>query len=363
MARREHRIQQKTPPAPMRGEATPRAALPKFLPPQLATLVEQAPDGDEWLHELKHDGYRILGRLDHGRARLLSRNGRDWTDHFPAVARSVERVPAEQAMLDGEVAVLLPDGTSSFQALQNLLSGEGRGQLIYMVFDLLHLDGRDLTEARLEDRKGVLEALLDAGGPSIAPLRYSDHVIGSGPEFLAQACRAGAEGVISKRRDAPYRGTRSADWLKAKCVKEQEVVIAGYTDPEGSRVGIGALLAGVWEDGRFVYAGKVGTGFSDKTLRDLKKRLAALEQSECPFSPRPAGLPRAHWVKPELVAQVAFGQWTDDGRMRHPSFLGLREDKPAADVVRERPARSARSAAESADGEIARSRNRWSWRG
>ena len=143
--------------------------------------------------------------------------------------------------------------------------------------------------------------------------------------------------MISKRRDAPYRGTRSSDWLKAKCVKEQEIVIAGYTDPEGSRVGIGALLGGVYENGRLVYAGKVGTGFSDKTLRDLKARLTKLELSECPFSPRPAGLPRAHWVKPELVAQVAFGQWTDDGRMRHPSFLGLREDKPASEVIRERP--------------------------
>ncbi len=315
-----------------------RAALPKFVQPQLATLVSQAPAGEAWLHEMKYDGYRILARLDHGRVRLLSRNARDWTSHFPTIAEAVGRLPADQAMLDGEVAVLLPDGTTSFQALQNFLSGTGPGQLAYMVFDLLYLNGWDLAGARLEDRKGALQPLVESAGARAAPVRYSDHVVGGGPDFFAHACQLGLEGAISKRRDAPYRGTRGADWLKVKCIKQQEVVVGGYTEPEGSRIGIGALLVGVYDSGQLVYAGKVGTGFNNRTLRELAKRLAPLEQDTCPFATRPAGVGRAHWVKPELVAEVTFGEWTTDGKMRHPSFQGLREDKPATAVVRERPA-------------------------
>src|SRR5712692_6929546 len=288
---------------------------------------------------MKHDGYRILARLDHGRVRLLSRNGRDWSDKFPTIAEAVGRLPAERALLDGEVAVLQPDGTTSFQALQNFLSGTGPGQLVYMVFDLLHLDGWDLTGARLEDRKAVLERLLASGNGKSGPVRYSDHVAGDGPDFFTHGCRLGLEGVIAKRRDAPYRSTRGADWLKIKCVKRQEVVIGGYTDPEGSRIGIGALLVGLYGDGRLVYAGKVGTGFGQKTLRALKKRLAPLEQKACPFATCPTGVGRPHWVKPELVAEVSFSEWTADGKMRHPSFQGLREDKPATSVVRELPSR------------------------
>ncbi|HEV8530620.1 MAG TPA: DNA ligase D [Methylomirabilota bacterium] len=315
------------------------AALPKFVPPQLATLVSQAPSGDAWLHEMKYDGYRILARLDHGRVRLLSRNGRDWTEKFPSIAEAVGHLLAERAMLDGEIAVLHPDGTTSFQALQNFLSGTGRGQLVYMVFDLLHLNGWDLTGARLEERKAVLERLLASGNGKSGSVRYSDHVAGDGPDFFTHACRLGLEGVVAKRRDAQYRSTRGADWLKIKCVKRQEVVIGGYTDPEGSRIGIGALLVGVYEDGRLVYAGKVGTGFDQKTLRALKKRLAPLEQKACPFATNPTGVGRPHWVKPELVAEVSFSEWTADGKMRHPSFQGLREDKPATSVVRELPVR------------------------
>ena len=225
-------------------------------------------------------------------------------------------------MLDGEVAVFLPDGTTSFQALQNAASGEDAGgRLTYVAFDLLHLDGWDVTGARLEDRKALLARLLKAS-PALGLLKYSDHVVGAGPEFFAQACRLGLEGIVSKRRDAVYHGARTPDWLKIKCVREQEVVIGGYTDPEGSRIGIGALLAGVHEGERLVYAGKVGTGFSDKTLRELHKRLRGLEQDACPFTPPPTGLGRPHWVKPSLVAQVRFGEWTADGRMRHPLVRG-----------------------------------------
>ena len=315
--------------------ATP-GRLPKFMPPQLATLVDKAPEGDGWLHELKFDGYRIVARLADGRARLLSRRGLDWTESFPSVAEGVARLPVDDAIVDGEVAVFLPGGTTSFQALQQRSSAAPRGDLRYVVFDLLHMNGQDLTGARLEDRKALLARLIEAARDA-APLKYSDHVVGSGPEFAARACRMGLEGIISKKRDSVYQGARTTDWLKVKCLREQEVVIGGYTDPEGSRIGIGALLAGFYDDGRLVYAGKVGTGFSDKTLRDLHQRLGRLEQSTSPFTPPPTGVGRTHWVRPKLVAQVTFGEWTADGRMRHPSFLGLREDKPATDVVRETP--------------------------
>jgi bifunctional non-homologous end joining protein LigD len=317
-----------------------RAALPKFVQPELATLVERPPEGDRWLHELKHDGYRMLARLEQRRAQLLSRNARDWTQSFPDVAAAVARLPAAQAILDGEVTVLLPDGTSSFQALQNFISGTAGGRLAYMIFDLLYLDGRDLTGARLEDRKAALARLLASANDKAAVLRYSDHVVGSGAEFLAQACRLGLEGIVSKRRDAPYRGTRGTDWLKIKCLAQQEIVIGGYTEPEGSRVGIGALLGGVYEDGRLVYIGKIGTGFDTRTLRDLKARLTRLAQKTNPFAARPPGSARAHWVKPELVAQVKFSEWTSDGKLRQPTFQGLRSDKPATAVVRERPSKA-----------------------
>ena len=325
-------------PDPAEVPGARRTALPKFVQPQLATLVERPPDGDGWLHELKHDGYRILARVERRRAQLFSRNARDWTEKFPTVAEALGRLPVEQAILDGEVTVLLPDGTCSFQALQNFGSSDARGQLAYMVFDLLYLDGRDLTGARLEDRKAALARLLASANDQAAVLRYSDHVVGAGADFFAHACKLGLEGIVSKKRDAPYRGTRGPEWLKIKCLKQQEIVIGGYTEPEGSRIGIGALLGGVYESGRLVYAGKIGTGFDNRMLRDLQQRLSRLEQKTSPFASRPAGAARAHWVKPELVAQVSFSEWTSDGKLRHPAFQGLREDKPADTVVRERPA-------------------------
>ena len=307
---------------------------------QLATLVDAPPAGDRWLHEPKLDGYRILA-VKHGeRVWLLSRRFNDWTDRMPSVARAVAALPAERAVLDGEAAVVQPDGRTSFQALQNALGTAA--DVSYFAFDLLAVDGDELARRPLEERKARLRALLaDAGdGDATGPLRYTDHVVGRGAEVFAAACRTGLEGIVSKRRDLPYHPGRSLDWVKVKCLQRQELVIGGFTEPEGSRVGIGALLVGHVAGGKLVYAGKVGTGFDNRTLVALRRRLDPLLTTTSPFEPPPprAWTGPARWVRPELVAEVAFTEWTADGRLRHPSFKGLRDDKRAADVVRERPA-------------------------
>lgn len=308
---------------------------------QLATLVDSPPAGPEWLHEQKFDGYRILAVLDRGAVQLLSRRFKDWTAAFPTVAAAIARLPARHAVLDGEVAAVLPDGRTSFQALQNARDG---ANIAYFAFDLLALSGDDLTPLPLEQRKARLEQLVAPARGEPGVIRYSDHVSGGGEAFFALACRRGLEGIVSKRRDKPYLPGRGMTWVKTKCLQRQELVIGGFTDPEGSRPGIGALLVGYYAGPRLAYAGKVGTGYSHAMLLELRDRLAALERSTSAFSPEP---PRAwtgggrHWVAPELVAEVAFSEWTDDGRLRHPSFQGLRLDKPARHVVRESPARPA----------------------
>jgi bifunctional non-homologous end joining protein LigD len=319
-------------PDPSSLKGARRGALPRFLPPQLATLAEEPPAGDEWLHEMKYDGYRILARKEGEQVRLLSRNDKDWTTHFPAVADAVGKLPGGALLVDGEVAVVMPDGRTSFNALQNV--GSGGGALTYFLFDLLHLDGHDLAGVALQERKRLLRALVpDDGGV----LRFSDHVVGRGPEFLDQASRLGLEGMVSKRRDAPYDSKRTRAWLKVKCKRAQEFVIGGFTEPEGARAGLGALVLGVYDEGRLTFVGKVGTGFTDRLARDLRRRLEALETRESPFAGKPAGIGRAHWVRPELVAEVEYTEWTKDDRLRHPSFKGLREDKEARQVAREKP--------------------------
>jgi bifunctional non-homologous end joining protein LigD len=311
-----------------------RAPIPKQVAPQLATLVKEPPRGTDWLHEMKLDGYRILARVEKGKARLRSRNAKDWTDHFPTVARAVEALAVSTAIFDGEVAMLLPDGTTSFNALQNAHGNAAAGELTYFVFDVIYLDGWSLIAASLEERKRILQDLLSG---SSAPLRYSEHVVGRGEEFFRQACRLKLEGIVSKKRDAPYNPGRMRAWLKVKCQQEQELVIGGFTDPEGQRSGLGALLVGVYDKNRLRYAGKVGTGFSVKAAQDLRRKLDRLAQSTNPFGAKVPRMARAHWVKPELVANVMFSEWTPDGRLRHPSFKGLREDKAPRDVVREKP--------------------------
>jgi len=318
-----------------------KAAFPASVEAQLATLVDEAPGGDEWVFELKYDGYRALCHLRGGEASLITRNGKDWTDRFESIARVAGGLPARDAVLDGEVVVLEPNGTTSFQALQNALS-EGRDKdLVYFAFDLLHLDGYDLRGAPLLARKEALRELLAGVLPGDnGAVRYSDHVRGGGDAFFRQACGFGLEGVIAKRSDLPYHSGRNKDWVKVKCIKRQEFVVVGFTDPEKSRVGLGALLLGVREGKEMVFAGKVGTGFDAKTLRTLRARLDKMTIDEPAFknAPRGAEARRSHWVRPELVAEVAFTEWTRDGILRHPTFQGLREDKSPAEVVREEPA-------------------------
>ena len=313
-----------------RGAAT----VPAYVP-QLATLVADAPDTDDWLHEVKYDGFRMGLVIERGTARLLTRAGLDWSDRFPDLVEAARQLGVSSALLDGEVALQLPDGRTSFQHLQN--SGRQAGALTYFLFDLLWLDGEDLSSSPLEARKARLQQLLPAAGAS--PLRYSTHVVGHGPRIHGEACKAKLEGIISKRRGAPATPGRSRTWVKVKCVGRQEFVIGGFTEPQGSREGLGALLIGHYSRDRLVWAGKVGTGFTARSARELRARLEPLVQDHPPFTPAPRGAEArgAHWVRPELVAEVAFTEWTDGGKIRHPSFQGLREDKSPREIVREAP--------------------------
>jgi bifunctional non-homologous end joining protein LigD len=318
--------------------ATREGGVPDFQA-QLATLVQAPPPGDGWLHEQKFDGYRIGLRKDGRSVELWSRRGQDWTAQLPAIAAAGAKLAARRALLDGEVAAVLPNGVTSFQALQNRRPD---APLAYFVFDLLHLDGRDLREQPIEIRKERLRSLLDDLGAG-EPFRYSDHVIGGGADFHRQACALGLEGIVSKRLGARYRAGRNLDWQKTKCVRRQEFVIGGFTDPEGSREGVGSLLIGYYDGDALRWAGGVGTGpgWNATYLRDLRRRLAKLETKVSPFQPPvdDSWLRRnAHWVRPGLVTEIAFGEWTNDGRIRHPSMQGLRADKDPRDVRRELPA-------------------------
>ena len=340
----------KTRPARAHGRArakpSPRAtALPQIVEPQLATLMARVPSGDGWIHEIKFDGYRILSSAAGGRVRMTSRGGNDWTSRFEGIATALGALEASDALLDGEVVVLDDKGRSDFQRLQNALSEEDGGAPVYFVFDLLQLNGRDLRSLPLLERKKLLKALLTKSARASkdfgARVLYADHVDGRGDELLKSTCALGLEGVISKRKDGAYLGGRSGQWLKIKCLHEQEFVIAGFTEPAGSRSSFGALLLGVQEKDGLRYVGRVGTGFSRATLGEIYEKLHALESKKPPFAKLPAGAAGrgVHWVRPSLVAEVAFGEWTKEGILRHPSFKGLREDKDAADVVREKPER------------------------
>jgi bifunctional non-homologous end joining protein LigD len=320
-------------------------AIPPFasVEPELATLVKGVPTSGDWIYEIKYDGYRALAWLDDGEVRIASRRGLDWTKKYTNIAAALARVRARSAIFDGEVAYVLEDGRTDFQKLQNTLGSndpDEQARLVYFVFDLLFYDGVDLRDRPLEERKDLLRTILAGEG---APLKMSDHLKG-GPAFFREACKAGLEGIIGKLADRPYTSGRTKDWIKVKCDRRQEMVIVGYTLPKGRRTGIGALLVGVREGKSLRYAGKVGTGFSNATLTDLSKRLTKLDTDE-PAVTNPPRMREAHWVKPELVGQVRFSEWTTDGVLRHPSFEGLRLDKDPKDVRLEKAATTPRAPA------------------
>jgi bifunctional non-homologous end joining protein LigD len=315
-----------------------RSAMPRRVEAQLATLAKEAPNGDQWVHEIKFDGYRMLCRVQDGKAQFISRNQKNWTTDLDYLSQVAARLPVKQAILDGEVVAFKADGATDFQALQNVFS-EGRvHELVYYVFDVLYLNGIDLRGVPLTERKALLEEIVSAADSQTA-IRFSEHFVGNGPQFFQKAAKLGLEGIICKLADRPYVGGRSTDWLKVKANQREEFVIGGFTDP-GVRGGFGALLLGYYNPEReLVYAGKVGTGFTDALLESLRKRLDAMVQKESPFVDvrRPVGEAKgAHWVRPQLVAQIAFTEWTRGGHLRHPSFLGLREDKVASSVKRDK---------------------------
>ena len=324
-----------TPPAPASVKGSRKAAMPGFIEPQLATLRAEAPSGDRWIHEIKFDGYRLQAHVAKGRATLLTRSGLDWTDRFgTAVAAALARLPVDEAVIDGELVVEGGSGASDFSALQADLS-EGRSdRFVFYAFDLMHLDGRDLTGAALIDRKAALARVL-ADAPPV--LRFSEHFDEDGDMILRHACRLSLEGVVSKLRDGKYRPGRGRDWIKSKCSDRQEFVVAGYVPSSTSDKAIGSLVLGHYDGGDLVHAGRVGTGFSRKVAEDLLAQLKPLARGTSPFSGSLSAEARRNvrFVEPRLVAEVEFRAWTGDGVLRHASFRGLREDKAPAAVTRE----------------------------
>jgi bifunctional non-homologous end joining protein LigD len=296
-----------------------------------AVLWDEAFSDPDWIFERKLDGVRCLAHRDGGPVHLFSRTDHSMDGNYPEIVEALSKERCRDFVIDGEVVAFDRRGVTSFQRLQR--RGRQRVAVFLYVFDVLRLNGRDVRDLPVRERKSLLRKELSFHGP----VRYTPHRNEVGEQMYRDACRKGLEGIIAKRADSPYRATRSSDWRKLKCHAEQELVIGGYTAPQGSRTDFGALLVGYWEDDRLRYAGKVGTGFDQALLHDLGKQLRDLERDDPTFAdvhPIPRG---AHWVEPELVGQIGFTEWTRDGRLRHPRFLGLRDDKPAREVVRERP--------------------------
>jgi bifunctional non-homologous end joining protein LigD len=292
--------------------------------PQLATLATMPPEGDRWLHEIKFDGYRIGCVIADDGVRLITRKGNDWTDTFPEVAAAARTLKVRDALIDGEIAMLMPDGRSSFEALQQAISGAiSRAPLVYLVFDLLRVDGTSTTRLPLAERKALLKKIV--GTRKTSRIRYVDHVDGQGDVLLDHAAQLGLEGIVSKRRDLPYYAGRHDSWRKIKCLRTETFVIGGFHDIKSrSQEGIGALVVGQYDGTRLVFSGRVGTGFSHALAIDLRRRLEALQQRECPFDPHPGKAERhAHWVQPMLRCRAAYAEKTREGRLRHPKFIDL----------------------------------------
>lgn len=321
--------------AALPGKAAP---LPTSLKPQLATLVEGAPRGaDDWSYEMKFDGYRILVRIEDGSAKLYTRNGHDWTAKMPHLAQELGALDIATAWIDGEIVVLSHEGVPSFQALQNAFDAAGTADIVFYAFDLPYVAGRDIREEPLSLRRDLLrQVIARCKGKHV---KFSEAFDKPVSDLIASACRLGLEGIIGKRLSAIYVSRRTDDWIKIKCTRRQEFVIVGYTDPKGSRQGFGALLLAVHEPGGGLrYAGNLGTGFDDRTLRDLHRSMGKIEQASSALTKgKPRALKQVHWVRPTLVAEVSFGEWTSDGNVRHSTFRGLRTDKPPKKITREVP--------------------------
>jgi bifunctional non-homologous end joining protein LigD len=332
-----------------RIKGSKKAKMPDFVEPQLATLVKSAPSGKRWLHEIKIDGYRLQARIETGKEgksiRLLTRTGLDWTEKFGSdVIAELEKLPAETAIIDGELAVEAGSGATDFSLLQQDLSEGVADRFTFFAFDLLYLDGADMTGARLTDRKEALQALTAGAG---AALRYSEHFGDEGGLVLKHACRLSLEGIISKVADAPYRSGRGKDWVKSKCSARQEFVVAGYVPSSVDKQAIGSLVMGYYEKGKLRHAGRVGTGYSAAIARSLFERLDAISTGENPFEEKLTGLEKKDvvFVEPTSVAEVEFRGWTGDAHIRHAAFRGLREDKDPKDIVREKTGMSEPEAA------------------
>ncbi|AZF00281.1 ATP-dependent DNA ligase, LigD [Pseudomonas orientalis] len=326
------------PKASTRKQAT---AVPEAFSPQLATLVDRAPEGD-WHYEIKFDGYRILARIRDGEVRLFTRNGHDWTERLPRQAKALQALKLKDSWLDGEVVSLNGDGLPDFQALQNAFDIGRSLDIVYYLFDAPFLDGRDQREEPVEARRAALKSALDGSKSKL--LRFSEAFAANHRDIFESACDLALEGVIGKRAGSPYVSSRSADWIKLKCRLRQEFVIVGYTRPQGSRTGFGALLLAVNDDTGLVYAGRVGTGFDQASLKAVYAKLTALERKDSPLQkPLTSAQARGvHWVEPSLVGEVQFAEWTREGVVRQAAFVGMRTDKPAAQIIHEQP-RTAKS--------------------
>jgi bifunctional non-homologous end joining protein LigD len=318
------------------GNRTRRTSkLPAFREPQKATLVDHVPSGSGWIHEMKYDGYRCLLAIGGGQAKVYTRSGLDWSDKFPDIAKAASELEIGSALLDGEIVSLSEEGNTSFSALQQAIGEGGRGLALFL-FDALEIEGQDLTALPTIERKARLASLVGEGTPLIL---YAEHIIGQGEKLFDAMCEAGQEGIISKRADAPYRSGRTKSWLKVKCTYRQEFAIVGWSESDKKGRGFRALLLAVNKGGKLRYAGKVGTGFSIKVQHDLLARFETLAADKAAVAVPRAEARGAHWIKPKLVAEVAFAEFTADGGVRHASFLGLRGDKKVSEVVAETPQR------------------------